>query len=70
MKQDILLYLFGEHSASAESIARDLGQPRGEVQRTLIQMDDAGEVLMRNGIYRLSEVSVSRMRKRFDDFAM
>lgn len=62
MKQDILLYLFSEHSASAESIARDLGEPRDEVQRVLIQMDDDGEVLMRNGIYRLSGVSVSRMQ--------
>lgn len=40
---------------NAKDIAELLGLNPKAVQYTLIEMDDAGEVLMRNGWYRLSE---------------
>ena len=70
MKQDILIYLFTAHGASAGEIAHGIsGHPR-EVQELLIEMDDGGEVIMRNGFYRLSEASRSKAIFKFDDFAM
>lgn len=70
MKQDILIYLFTAHGASAGEIALGVsGHPR-EVQDLMIEMDDAGEVIMRNGFYRLSEISRSKAIKKFDDLAM
>ncbi len=67
MKQDILIYLFGVEAASAGEVSQMTGHhPRG-VQDLLIQMDDDGDVLMKNGVYRLSEVSRLRALKRFDD---
>ncbi len=67
MKQDILIYLFGIEAASAGEVSQMTGHHPREVQDLLIQMDDAGEVLMKNGVYRLSEVSRLRALKRFDD---
>jgi predicted transcriptional regulator len=67
MKQDILIYLFSNNGASAGDIALNTGHHPREVQDLLIQMDDAGDVIMKNGMYRLSEVSRLRAVKRFDD---
>lgn len=67
MKQDILIYLFSNNGASAGDIALNTGHHPRKVQDLLIQMDDAGDVLMKNGVYRLSEVSRLRAVKRFDD---
>ena len=67
MKQDILIYLFKVHSASAGQIAQETGHHPREVQDLLIQMDDDGDVLMKNGVYRLSEVARLRAVKRLDD---
>ena len=67
MKQEILIYLFQNEGASAGTIAQEIGGHPREVQDLLIQMDDAGEVLMKNGIYRISEVARARALKRFDD---
>ncbi len=67
MKQDILIYLFGIEAASAGEVSQMTGHHPREVQDLLIQMDDAGEVIMKGGIYRLSEVSRLRALKRLDD---
>jgi predicted transcriptional regulator len=67
MKQDILIYLFKVQSASAGQIAQETGNHPREVQDLLIQMDDDGDVLMKNGVYRLSEVARLRAVKRLDD---
>jgi hypothetical protein len=67
MKQDILIYLFGVEAASAGEVSQMTGHHPREVQDLLIQMDDDGDVLMKNGVYRLSEVSRLRALKRFDD---
>ena len=67
MKQDILIYLFKVQSASAGQIAQETGHYPREVQDLLIQMDDDGDVLMKNGVYRLSEVARLRAVKRLDD---
>ena len=67
MKQDILIYLFSNNGASAGDIALNTGHHPREVQDLLIQMDDAGDVIMKKGMYRLSEVSRLRAVKRFDD---
>lgn len=42
-------------AATATEIAETIKADPAEVQATLIEMDDAGDVLMRNGWYRLSE---------------
>ena len=67
MKQDILIFLFGVESASAGEIAQVTGHNPREVQDLLIQMDDDGAVLMKNGMYRLLAFSRSRALKRLDD---
>ena len=60
-RRAILAYLRHVPAASAQMIAEDMaamGSPhadRDKVQAALHQMDDAGDVLMRNGIYRISE---------------
>lgn len=67
MKQEILIYLFQNEGASAGAIAQEIGAHPREVQDLLIQMDDAGDVLMKGGIYRISEAARARALKRFDD---
>tara|TARA_R110000787_G_scaffold41423_3_gene102368 strand:+ start:893 stop:1105 length:213 start_codon:yes stop_codon:yes gene_type:complete len=70
MKQDILVYLFTAHGASAGEIAQGiLAHPR-EVQDLLIEMDDDNEVIMRNGFYRLSELSRAKAIKKFDELTI
>lgn len=60
-------YLFKNKIASTVTIAQQIGAHQREVQALLIQMDDAGDVLMRNGIYWISEAARARALKRFDD---
>ena len=55
MRNDILRYLRMIPSATTEMIADDLGLIPREVQAVLHQMDDDGEVILRNGWYRISE---------------
>jgi hypothetical protein len=67
VKKDILIYLFTVDSASAGDIAQATSNHPRKVQDLLIKMDDAGEVIMRSGFYRLSEVSRLRALKGLDD---
>jgi Mn-dependent DtxR family transcriptional regulator len=57
MRDQILTYFRIIPAASAEMVASELGLDPREVQDMLIQMDDDGDLLMRNGWYRLSEKS-------------
>ena len=70
MKQEILIHLFNVDRASAGEIAQVTGKSPREVQNLLIQMDDDGEVLMRNGYYSLSAYSLSQAIKSFDGEAI
>jgi len=47
-------------------MAQELGLPRREVQEILHQMDDDGDVIMRQGWYRLSEAAKMRLGERSD----
>lgn len=67
MKQDILICLFRVQSASAGEVAQMVGKHPRNVQELLIEMDDDGDVLMKNGMYRLSAVARSRASKRFGE---
>jgi predicted transcriptional regulator len=51
----ILIYLGLAQIDSASHIAESLRADVREVQDVLIELDDSGDLLMRNGIYRLSE---------------
>jgi predicted transcriptional regulator len=55
MRDKLLAYLRIVPSADAEMMAQDLGLSRRDVQTELHKMDDAGDVIMRCGWYRLSE---------------
>lgn len=55
MRDDIIAYFRIVPVASAEMVAQDLGLPQRSVQDALHKMDDDGDILMRNGWYRLSE---------------
>lgn len=57
MRDDIIAYFRIVPAASAEMVAQELGLSHREVQETLIQMDDDGEVIMRGGWYRISEAA-------------
>lgn len=70
MKHDILIYLFVVDAASAVEVSRVTGHHPREVQDMLIQMDDDGDVLMKNGMYRLSAASRQRGVKRLEDRAI
>jgi hypothetical protein len=51
----ILIYLGLAQIDNALHIAEALRADVREVQDVLIELDDSGDLLMRNGIYRLSE---------------
>jgi len=57
MRDKIIGYLSVFSRANADQIALDLGLGPREVQETLIEMDDDGSLLMKNGLYRLSEAA-------------
>ena len=67
MKENILSYLVKVQAAQAVTIAQAIGGHPRDVQEILIKMDDDGDVLMKNGIYRISEYARVRALKRFDD---
>ena len=66
MRNRLLRYLRFNQSASAEMMAQDLGLSPREVQEMLHQMDDDGEVIMRQGWYCLSEAAKMRLGERSD----
>lgn len=66
MRDTLLSYLRIIPAASADMMAQELGLSHREVQETLIQMDDDGEVIMRSGWYRISEAAKMRLGKRVD----
>jgi predicted transcriptional regulator len=70
MKRDILVYLFTAHGASAGEIAQGISAHPMEVQDLLIEMDDDNEVIMRNGFYRLSELSRAKAIRKFDELTI
>lgn len=55
MREKILAYLTIVPSATAEMISSEAGIDPRECQDALHAMDDAGQVIMRQGWYRLSE---------------
>jgi predicted transcriptional regulator len=57
MRDKVINYLTVFSRANADQIALDLGLGPREVQEALIEMDDDGTLLMKNGLYRLSEVT-------------
>jgi hypothetical protein len=61
MRDQILTYFRIIPAASAEMVTSELGLDPREVQDMLIQMDDDGDLLMRNGFYRLSEMAKKRV---------
>jgi len=64
MRDKIINYLSVFSRASADQIALDLGLGPREVQETLIEMDDDGTLLMKNALYRLSEVTRKKLAGR------
>ena len=63
LRPTILSYLRIIPAANTDMIARELGLSHRDVQNTLHQMDDAGEVLLRCGWYRLSEATKAMKRE-------
>lgn len=66
MRDTLLSYLRIIPSANADMMAQELGLSPREVQETLHQMDDDGEVIMRHGWYRISEAAKMRLGERSD----
>jgi predicted transcriptional regulator len=61
MKNEILTYLRIVPAASAEMMAQELEQPQDQIQAALHGMDDDGDVILRQGWYRLSEAAKIRL---------
>jgi len=57
LQQNILSALRRANALTASEVARDIEAHRGQVQAALHEMDDAGQVIMRNGFYRLAEAA-------------
>ena len=55
MNLPIRILLRNGNAWTAEEIARHLKQPLEEVRDELIRMQDADEVFLRNGFYRIAE---------------
>lgn len=55
LRSTLLAYFAIVPSACTDMVASDLGLGQREVQEALIQMDDDGDLLMKNGWYRISE---------------
>jgi hypothetical protein len=55
LRKTLLAYFAIVPSACADMVASDLGLGKREVQDMLHKMDDDGDLLMKNGWYRLSE---------------
>ena len=63
LRQTILAYLRIIPAASTDMMARELGLSHRDVQTTLHQMDDDGDVFLRCGWYRLSEKAKTMKRE-------
>ena len=57
LRPTILSYLRIIPAANTDMIARELGLSHRDVQNTLHEMDDDGDVFLRCGWYRLSEAA-------------
>ena len=55
LRKTLLAYFAIVPSACADMVASDLGLGKRDVQNMLIEMDDEGDLLMKNGWYRLGE---------------
>jgi hypothetical protein len=55
LRETLLAYFAIAPSACADMVASDLGLGQREVQDMLHKMDDEGDLLMKNGWYRISE---------------
>jgi predicted transcriptional regulator len=55
LERDILHCIEIVGATDADDLSNILGESPRAVQDALIKLDDAGYVLMRNGIYRVSE---------------
>lgn len=55
LRETLLAYFAIVPSACADMVASDLGLSQREVQDMLHKLDDEGDLLMKNGWYRLSE---------------
>ena len=64
MRDTLKAYLRIIPSANAEMMAQELGLSQRQVQETLHKMDDDGEVIMRQGWYRLSEAAKIRLGEK------
>ena len=64
MREQITAYLNLIPAAPAHEIASDLGLGPREVQDMLVQMDEDGTVIMRQGWYRLSEAYKAGLVKK------
>jgi Mn-dependent DtxR family transcriptional regulator len=64
MRDTLKSYLRIIPCANAEMMAQELGLSPREVQETLHKMDDDGEVIMRQGWYRLSEAEKKRLGEK------
>ena len=64
MRDQLLTYLRMVPAASAEMMAQELDLPQPEVQEALHQMDDDGDVILRQGWYRISEAAKMGLGER------
>ena len=55
LRETLLAYFAIVPSACSDMVASDLGLSQREVQEMLHKMDDDGDLLMKNGWYRISE---------------
>jgi len=62
LQQNILRSLRQANALTASEIARDIAAHRDQVQAALHQMEDTGQVIMKNGLYRLAEAERKRPR--------
>ena len=63
-RKQVLTYLTMAPTANADELAECFGWSTRETQDLLIQMDDDGDVIMRNGIYKISARSRSEIDRR------
>lgn len=60
-RKQIMTYLTMAPTANADELAQCFDWSSRETQELLIEMDDDGEVIMRNGIYKISAKSRSEI---------
>ena len=65
--KQILIFLLANQRASTKQISTAISQPLQKTQSILIDMDDMGFVLMKNGFYSISEAERKRALKFFAD---